>query len=334
MTAMPERMRGVPRAIVVWWFRSRGAEHEAQARGLLKALEAQCPLQVHAAPVVGPVKAWRYALRRHYPAGALPDPDLLLGTGRESHGALLAARWARGGRIVTLSKPRLPRWLFDLCIVPEHAGGRNAPRMIATRGALPQPSVPRLRTAGSGLIVIGGPSKDHRWLDDELLGQLRAILARHPDQRWFVTTTSATLPETEQRLQALAGANIHVVPHYEAEPNWWLARLHEAEQVWVSEDSLAVIYQALNAGAATGVLPVARRKPSRELASLQDLVVWFPDWQAGTALRAPPPGFNEAARCAAEIYRRWLGSASSPRAAAHAVLPREQTPRARNADRL
>src|SRR3569623_2476828 len=150
------------------------------------ALVAQCPLLVLAAPVVVPGKAWRYALRRHYPAGALPDPDLLRGTGRESHGALLAARWARGGRIVTLSKPRLPRWLFELCIVPEHAGGRNAPRMIATRGALPPPRVPRLRTTGSGLIVIGGPSKDPRWTADELLGQLRAILARAPAQRWFV----------------------------------------------------------------------------------------------------------------------------------------------------
>jgi len=316
VTEPRERVRGASRAIVVWWFRTRRSEHEAQARGLLKALEAERPIQVYAAPVVSAGKAWRSVLRRQYPAATLPDPDLLLGTGREAHWAMLAARWARGGRIVTLAKPHLPRWLFDLCIVPEHEGGRSSKRVFATRGALPQPGSPRPRAQGTGLVVVGGPSSAHRWSDDELFAQITDILARHPDHRWFITTTPQTLAETEQRLQSLAAANIYVVPHHEADPNWLLTRMQEVEQVWVSEDNLDAIYQALNAGAAVGVLAVHCRTPNTKLAAIADLVVTYAAWRAGTALHVPQPPFNEAARCAAEICRRWLSATDTSRAAA------------------
>lgn len=228
---------------------------------------------------------------------------------------MLAARWARGGRIVTLAAPRLPRWLFDLCVLPEHEGARSSKRVFATCGALPQPSPPRPRAQGTGLIVIGGPSGAHRWSDDELLAQVTNVLARSPDHRWFITTTAQTPAETEQRLHALAAVHVHVVPHHEADPHWLLARVQEVEQVWVSEDNLDGIYQALNAGAAVGVLAVHSRTPNSRLAAIADLVVTYAAWQAGAPLRVPQPPFNEAARCAAEIARRWLSAEDTPRAA-------------------
>ena len=315
MTEARERVRGASRAMVVWWFRTRRSEQEAQARGLLKALDTECPIRVYAAPVVGPWKAWRSALRRHYPAANLPNPDLLLGTGREAHWAMLAARWARGGRIVTLAAPQLPRWLFDLCVLPEHEGARNSKRVFATRGALPQPFPPRPRAQGTGLIVVGGPGGAHRGSDDELLAQVSGVLSRAPDHRWFITTTARTSAETEQRLHALAAVHVHVVPHHEADPHWLLARMQEVEQVWVSEDNLDGIYQALNAGAAVGVLAVHSRTPHSSLTALADLVVTYAAWQAGAPVRAPQPPFNEAARCAAEIARRWLSAEDAPHAA-------------------
>lgn len=316
MTANPASVRGASRAAVVWWFRGRRSERDDQARGLLKALETECPLEVYAAPLIGTGKALRNIVAGRYPAAALPDPDLLLGTGRETHWSLLAARRARGGRIVTLSRPRLPRWWFDLCIVAEHDGGRNSKRMIATRGALPPPSPPRPRQPGTGLVVVGGPTDGQAWSDDELLAQIDAIFARHSDQRWFIATTPQTLAATEQRLHARAAANVFVVPHHEADPHWLSARLQDAEQVWISEDRIELIYQGLSAGAATGVLAVPRRRPGVELAALTGMVVRFADWQAGESLHAPQPPFNEAARCAAEIHRRWLAPGAAARAAA------------------
>jgi mitochondrial fission protein ELM1 len=308
VTEIPGGARGASRAVVVWWFRDRLTRHEDQARGLLKALESQCALRVYAAPVVGVWKAWRSLFRRHYPAVDLPDPDILIGAGRETHWSMLAARWARGGRIVTLSVPYLPRWCFDLRIVPMQGRRRDSKRVITTRGTLPPPNTPRPKSVGTGLIVVGGPVPPYRWSDDELLAQIGEILTRYPDHRWYLTTTPQTAPETEQRLQNLSGQNVFCIPHHETDAKWLFSRIQDAEQVWLSEDNLAMIYQALTAGAAVGVLPVPRRKPSKEIAALEGLVVFFPVWQAGAALHAPQPPFNESARCATEIYRRWLSN--------------------------
>jgi len=300
--------RGADRTLIVWWFREGPSEQDGQARGLLKSLESYRPLRIYAAPVVRTWRAWRFVLRRYYPATELPDPDVLIGSGRDTHWSMLAARWVRGGRIVTLCKPRLPHWWFNLCIVPAHAGGKNSARMIATRGALPPPTKPLPKAAGTGLILLGGPTTQYRWSDEDTLRRIAEILARHPDHRWYVVTTLQTPLETERRVQELATPNVFAMAHHETDPKWLLARIQDAEQVWVSEDQLAVIYQALTAGAAVGVLPVPRVKPSREVAALEGLAVFFPQWQAGTPLQAPQPPFNESARCAAEIHRRWLSN--------------------------
>jgi len=296
------------REVVVWWFRGQLSQHEDQTRGLLKALETQCPLRVYAAPVVGAGKAWRSMLHRHYPAADLPDPDILIGAGRDAQRAMLAARWARGGRIVTMSNPAWPRWCFDLCIAPTHDGARSSSRMIATRGMLPPPTTPRPKVVGTGLMVIGGPALQYRWSDDELITQIAEIISRHPDCRWYLTTSVQTPMETERRLQELSGQNVFCIPHHEVDPKWLFGRIQDAEQVWLTEDNLSVIYQALTAGAAIGVLSIPRRKANREVAALEGLVVFFPAWQAGVPLHAPQPPFNESARCATEIFRRWIGS--------------------------
>lgn len=308
MSETKDSGRGASRAVVVWWFRGHLSPYEDQTHGLLKALEARCPLQVYAAPVIGGGKLRRAFLRRHYPAANLPDPDILIGAGRETQWAMLAARRARGGRIVTLSNPSWPRRRFDLCIIPTHEGVRSSSRVIATRGLLASPGTPHPKMQGTGLIVIGGPALQYRWSEEQLIAQISEIFSRHPDFRWYLTTTTQTPAETERRLQQLSGQNVLCVPHYEVDSKWLATRLQDAEQVWLTEDNLSLIYQALTAGAAVGVLSFPRRKLDREVAALEGLVVFFPEWQAGTALHAPQPPFDESARCAAEIFQRWIGN--------------------------
>ena len=178
--------------------------------------------------------------------------------------------------------------------------------MIATRGVLPPPSTPCAKIAGTGLMVIGGPALQYRWSDDELVSQITAVLSRHPDCRWYLATTAQTPAETERRLRELSGHNVFCIPHHEVDPHWLDNRIQDAEQVWLSEDNLNTIYQTLAAGAAIGIFTVPRRKPNPEVTALEGLVVFFPAWQAGQALHVPQPPFNESARCAAEIYQRWL----------------------------
>jgi hypothetical protein len=99
------------------------------------------------------------------------------------------------------------------------------------------------------------------------------------------------------------------VSHRETDPNWLTAELARAEVVWVSSDSVSMIYEALTAGAAVGVIDVPARRRDRITAIAGELatrgtVTLYEDWGNGTALTARAP-LAEARRCADLILAAW-----------------------------
>lgn len=301
-------------AVVVWWFRDGKAGHDNQARGLIAALQRLIPLDVHDVPLPPLGRLLVDALTGRFRAGrALPDPALLIGAGHGTHPALLAARRARGGRVVVLMKPSLPRAWFDLCVIPRHDGVAPAPNVLITDGALNaiQPAVGK--DPRQGLILIGGPSAHHAWSEPELIAQSRVILARDTGVRWRIAGSRRTPESTVPLLRALESAQAKFIAHEDTDPAWLPAQLARAATVWVTEDSVSMIYEALTAGAATGLLAVPRRRADRVTRAIDMLikterVTPFAAWRETHALRVPET-FNEAARVAAWIERTWLNGA-------------------------
>jgi hypothetical protein len=298
---------------VVWAFTDGKAGHENQTRGLLRALAQRFPLDTRwiRVPAYSSVLT-SLMTRRFLPGAGLPPPTLLIGAGHRTHLPLLAARRAFGGRAVVLMKPTLPRVWFDLCVIPEHDGVSGA-NVVVTRGALNAVESGSKR-AGTGLILVGGPSRHHGWAEREFTAQIEAIVARSADIRWTLTTSRRTPPGTTARLQELKAANLTVVPVRDTGPGWLPEQLAGASHAWVSEDSVSMVYEALTAGCATGILAVPARRASRitrgiELLVRDGLVTSYAQWQAGAALSAPAEPFNEAARVAARIAERWLNAA-------------------------
>jgi mitochondrial fission protein ELM1 len=303
----------MPRApLVVWAVRDGKAGHENQTRGLLQALGRLQALDIHWIDVP-PLSSLLIDLarRRFGPGRSLPDPVLLVGAGHGTHLSLLAARRARGGRIALLMKPSLPCAWFDLCIVPEHdqVTGDN---VLVIRGALNSVAAAE-KDPNAGLILVGGPSRHHDWDETALLAQLEEIVARDATIGWTLTTSRRTPVSTLARLQTLRASNLQIFPFENTDRDWLPARLARASRVWVTEDSASMVYEALTAQAATGVLPVPAKGESRiarGVAALvhDGLVTPYTDWQRGRTLSPPAQPFNEAARVAAWISERWLRS--------------------------
>lgn len=295
---------------MVWAFGDGRTGHENQIRGLVQALAARVPLACHwvdAPPAARLVPD--FLQRRFTPAATLPDPDLLIGAGHATHLALIAARRARGGRSIVLMKPSLPLAWFDLCVIPEH-DGVTGPNVFVSRGALNALHPGTRRESNRGLILLGGPSRHHGWSDEEVLEQVRTLITREARVRWTLATSRRTPPATVARLRELATRNLELVPFEDTTPDWLPARLSRAALAWVSEDSVSMVFEALTAGAATGLLAVPRRGESRvaravDLLVRDGLAVPFARWRAGARLRAPKIAFNEAARVAAWIDRTW-----------------------------
>ena len=303
--------------LVIWHFSDGKPGHDNQSRGLLRALSARLPVQIHKidVPPSGKRTALRHLFdlmrRRCMAPRHLSVPDLLIGAGHATHLPMLAARHARGGRVIVLMKPSLPLRCFDLCIVPRHDKVMPRANVFVTRGPLNviEPAAQKLER--HGLMLIGGPSKHYRWSDQAVLEQIETVARQDTKWRWTLAGSRRTPDSLVAALQERQLPNVSYVAARDTGPEWLPFRLAEAPRVWVSEDSMSMIYEALTAGAAVGILPVPRRRGSRVTRGLdrliaQGLATEYAAWREGQVLQAPAETFNEAARCAKWIDEQWL----------------------------
>ncbi|MEO7099589.1 MAG: ELM1/GtrOC1 family putative glycosyltransferase, partial [Luteolibacter sp.] len=209
-------------------------------------------------------------------------------------------------RSIVLMKPSLPMGWFDLCIAPSHDFPKPpaTKNLLISRGALNR--VAPVSGGKSGqLILIGGPSSNHGWDAKKLLAALTEITS---GGHWLLTDSRRT-PEGFSAEIRKSLPTIEIFPHQETTPDWLPGTLAAAGEVWVTEDSVSMIYEALSSGAKVGLLPVHELGSSRVLRGVEQLVTAgfltrFSDWEKSRNLTAPPETLREADRCAAEVLKR------------------------------
>ena len=286
--------------------------HEKQTRGILKALDALCPLRVE--EVCISQDRWLNNILSTGDTFVFHGADLLLGTGAATHAPMLAAKLRHRLPVATAMTPDwLWRWAFDLCFVPVHDGVNEAKNVFPTIGP-PTPLTDQGRhETGRGLILVGGADpKSHSWPDKEIIENIVRILRREKDITWHISSSPRTPAETEMALGRLPEQfpNCRFFPYKET-PSGWVENEYQASgQVWVTADSISMVYEALSAGCVVGLLPVPWRQPGNKFQRSADYLaehgfirLWV-DWRTGN--RPPPPApLAEAWRCAEEIVRRW-----------------------------
>jgi mitochondrial fission protein ELM1 len=295
---------------VIWRFTDGKAGHEIQSRGLLAALSRHIACQVFEIPPLPLSHALGYLLRRRFPPGVgLPDPSFLIGAGHATHLTMLAARHARGGKIILLMQPTLPcRW-FDLCLIPDHDDPPSSLKnVIVTYGPLNDRSRAQAADPNQGLILIGGTSRHFHWNDTEILEQISKVCAT--DIRWTMTDSRRTPPTTRDSLTRLNRENVAYVSSVGTGPDWLRQKLQECGTVWVTPDSMAMIHEALTVGAAVGLFrltPRGSNKISRAIGKLarERMVILYDDWLAGRSLLKACEPLDEAERCARLIAQRF-----------------------------
>jgi len=235
----------------------------------------------------------------------LPKPDFIIAAGHSTHLALLFLARKHRAKSIVLMRPSLPLRFFDLCIAPSHDFPKKPKHknLILTRGAINRVQAGDAPKTGK-LILIGGPSKTHAWDDEAMLNMLCKIT--EGDRAWQLTDSRRT-PEgfLEQARMHLKG--IEMFSCQQTPPDWLPSKLREADEVWVSEDSVSMIYEALSSGASVGLLPVPRlNSKSRVLRGIEELIeagylTPFSAWQNVGHLRPAPETLKEADSCAEMI---------------------------------
>jgi uncharacterized protein len=297
--------------------------HEKQTQAVVAALGAMTHLSIKTC-TLAPTSGWHrmvqglkaFGEQGRSSLGFEPqDIDLIIGTGSTTHLPMIALKWRCRARLVVCMSPDplLRRW-FDLCLIPRHDNPQVRKNIFATFGP------PCIKVSGSrhdpqrGLILAGGiDPRSHQWDTPAFMAQIQQLQARMPEMLWTISSSPRTPADTVDRLHRFA--EIHQsVTFFRADetPAGWIESAYKVHgQVWVTADSVSMVYEALTAGCRVGILPVAWKHPQNKFQKGIDdlkangLVLDYGRWQGGESWSANPKPLNEAERCASEILRRW-----------------------------
>lgn len=298
--------------------------HEKQTMGVISALQRRCPVEI--IPIkVGPFslldELWQTCrLLLPKSTGGVPHPqfgtaDLLIGTGSRTHLPMLLYKKKYAIPAVTCMTPIwYLRHHFDLCFIPEHDGKHEGSNIMRTSGPPNCSMNKRKHQAECGLILLGGvDTKSHRWESRQIVGMVEKIVSAGTDKFWTISSS----PRTPHDTVALVTELVHIHPNsqffdYQDTPPGWVEEQYEKNSVvWVTADSISMIYEAITAGCQVGIMPMHWLRKNSKFTRNEDiliqkkLVTLFSTSEQGTLVQGDNGELNEAQRCAERILQKW-----------------------------
>ncbi len=296
--------------------------HLSQTQGLAEALvrhaESRNPAREHSWSEQS-VRGLSFVEKLFY-RGALQGGssqekiDLVLCAGHSTHLAALSMARHHKCLCMVCMKPSLPLSFFDLAFIPEHdlvkMRRSHSKRIFSTKGALNNIDAHQHSQGRHQLILIGGPSREFDWDSEELINQIE-LITRCSNQA-IILTTSRRTPADFARDVHQACPSVNVVPLELTGKGWIREHLNKAHCVWVTQDSVSMVYEALSSGAPVGILDMPERERkhvSRVHQGLQQLIEdgyvnSFASWAQHRVLVQKPP-LEEANRAALYILERY-----------------------------
>ncbi|MFJ1520654.1 mitochondrial fission ELM1 family protein [Acinetobacter sp. ABJ_C1_1] len=252
------------------------AGHRSQALGLFQAMQRQQAnatfeeILISDLPIISLIKALFSSKNTLFEQA----PNFIFGVGSHTHFRVwLLGKIFKKAKTVILMKPNLPIAWFDYAVIPEHDGIPANSRVIVTRGALNPIRNENHHQATRILIALGGSSKRHQWNQEKVLLSVQQIVEHNPSSEIILTTSRRTPTGFIDILKQQSSAKkLQICPVEQTPQGWIFEEMQKAEAVWVTEDSVSMIYEALTAGCRVGVIAMNRLKQDRITNSVDRLL--------------------------------------------------------------
>ncbi|TCM68142.1 hypothetical protein EC844_106125 [Acinetobacter calcoaceticus] len=253
------------------------AGHRSQALGLYQAMHRQVNTGLHFTEC--PLEELNLcslftALITKKPTALHQAPDYIIGVGSHTQlRVLLLGKIYPQAKTIILMKPNYPMHWFDYVVLPEHDGVQASDRIIVTQGAI-NPIVNEQRhQANRILVALGGSSKRHQWNAEKVLAAIEQIVIQNATAEIVLTTSRRTPIEFLTTLSKHSfSKGLQVFPVEDTPQGWIFEQMQLAEAVWVTEDSVSMIYEALTAGCRVGVIEMERINQDRITRSVDQLL--------------------------------------------------------------
>ncbi len=290
--------------LIVWALTDNKPGHRNQLEGLISALSELRTTKVKWLSIKKHSQGLIDTLTQKSPPGH--TPDVLIAAGHRTHLQLLALKRTLKKPAVVLMKPSLPLSWFDLCLIPRHDKVTRTTNVIETLGPVNRIHPTDDKTPNSGLIVLGGHSKHFIWDTADVMQQVQHIIQRSPQTHWKIATSRRTPNDIIEQIR-LQLPYISLKTPAQTDNNWLSKTMQHSEQIWGTQDSISMIYEAITSGAEVNIMTLRPHKKSRVAEEMQRLL---DEGRVGNLMHpmkgkshALPP-LDEATRCATQLLER------------------------------
>ena len=234
--------------------------------------------------------------------------DLVIGAGTRTHTTVLLLKKYFQIPAVTCMTPGVHlRDLFDICFVPEHDGVALRDNYFLTYGAPNTNSNKGMHSSEKGLILVGGEDdKSHVWESDEIIEKIFKVVVKEQDIDWVISssprTPKSTVCDIKEKIGQFSSCTFF---DFKDTPKGWVEDQYDrCQTVWVTTDSISMLYEALSSGCIVNVFPMRWKKDTSKFKTNEDLliakklVIPFSNWENGVTESIKPAQLNEAQRCA------------------------------------
>jgi mitochondrial fission protein ELM1 len=182
-----------------------------------------------------------------------PRPDLIIAAGHQTHLDALQKKIRYGGKIILIMKPSIPSFLFDLIIIPSHDNIFWKKNTLTIDGTVNKITNKNKQEKNSGLILLGGPSKNYLWSNKEVIDQINNILNANPKLKFTIATSRRTPSEFISETK-FTHKNYLIVSHESVQHDWLENNIGKYQVSWVTQDSISMLYELIASGSIVNLI--------------------------------------------------------------------------------
>jgi mitochondrial fission protein ELM1 len=293
-------------SIIIWQFSDLKPGHENQSKGLIKAIKSRSSAESHRVIVPSSLPKFLYSLftgSLYRQLVQLPRPSHLIAAGRRTHLSMLLAHLWFGGQRIVLMRSHWPKSWVDHMIIPAHDEPKDQHNIFITQGAINNVIPSENHNSHSGIMLIGGPSKHYLWDTDKVILQIFDIINTTPEVSWQIANSRRTPTDFFDKLGSLLPQS-QLIDYKAVDSNWLTSQLDTTGQIWVSPDSVSMVYESLTSGALVGCLFLEETRTNNRIVNGinmlidQNMLTSFKQWQTTHKLSPPSYQLYEAQRAA------------------------------------
>lgn len=266
---------------ILWVVTDEKPGHRSQQEGLVERLQALAPFEVYWLNIDTLQVSLLDALLRRPVQPDLPPPDWILGAGAGTHSLILKLKYRFGAKAILLMRGAFPMALFDANITPLHDNPPQRDNVLPTTGVM-NPVAPRYegRDQATGTFLIGGINDHFQWDDAEIIQQVEAICRQQPQVHWTLTDSRRSPDTFLPALATRSIANLSLISHRDTQRGFIKQQLDSTGQLWVTRDSVSMVYECITSGAPTGLLAMTPLRQSRVVKDMGKLLQegWLQDY--------------------------------------------------------